>query len=73
MTRLVAYICFILLCQCIFISANVCLHNEPTKCTQVENGNDYCQHLCIQTGHASGHCSLASNCFQYCLCNEKDL
>ena len=58
----------------------MCLHNERSKCTQVRNTNeitheenDRCHHLCIQTGHASGHCSLASNCFQYCLCNEKEL
>ena len=68
------------LMQPMLIHADVCLHNERSKCTQVRQTNaitaaenQHCQHLCIHTGHASGHCSLSSTCFQYCLCNEKDL
>lgn len=62
------------------IYADTCLHNERSKCTQVRQvheitsgENEHCHHLCIHTGHATGHCSLSSNCFQYCLCSEKDL
>jgi hypothetical protein len=71
---------FLLIIQKSTVYAEICLHNERTKCTQVRNENevtreenDHCHHLCIQTGHASGHCSLSSNCFQYCSCNEKEL
>ncbi|UJR32296.1 hypothetical protein I4U23_019760 [Adineta vaga] len=70
----------LLLLQNLMINGETCLHNERSKCTQVRNTNeitsvenDQCHHRCIQTGHASGHCSLSSNCFQYCLCNEKEL
>ena len=70
----------LLLLQNGLVNGETCLHNERSKCTQTRNANeikssenDQCHHLCIQTGHASGHCSLASNCFQYCLCNEKEL
>lgn len=70
----------LLILQNSIIHADTCLHNERTKCTGARNENeitqtenDHCRHLCIQTGHASGHCSVASNCFQYCLCNEKEL
>lgn len=74
--------CLFIVCslQLLTIQANQCLHNERSKCTQVRQTqeistaeNEYCHHLCIQTGHADGHCSLSSKCFQYCLCNEKDL
>ncbi|CAF0746841.1 unnamed protein product [Adineta steineri] len=71
---------FLLIIQKSTVHAETCLHNERSKCTQVRNANeitsnenDHCHHLCIQTGHAAGHCSLESNCFQYCLCNEKEL
>jgi ABC-type nickel/cobalt efflux system permease component RcnA len=71
---------FLLIIQKSTVHADTCLHNERSKCTQVRNANeltdaenDHCHHLCIQSGHASGHCSLSSNCFQYCLCNEKEL
>jgi hypothetical protein len=78
---------FLLICLSILfliqrstIYAETCLHNERSKCTQVRNTNEitseennHCHHLCIHTGHASGHCSLSNNCFQYCLCNEKEL
>jgi hypothetical protein len=84
MSRLIPslLLCFalLLIVQKSIVDAEICLHNERSKCTQVRNTNeltqeenDQCHHLCIQTGHASGHCSLSSNCFQYCLCNEKEL
>jgi hypothetical protein len=80
MNRLIVFFIFFLTFLLIIVHADTCLHNEGSKCTQVRNENeithaetDHCHHLCIQTGHASGHCSLSSNCFQYCLCNEKDL
>jgi len=79
MNRLILFfVCFLIFLSTVY--ADTCLHNERSKCTQVRNENeithgenDHCHHLCIKTGHASGHCSLSSNCFQYCLCNEKDL
>jgi len=77
---LIFYFIFLLFIQKSTIYADTCLHNERSKCTQARNENEitnieneHCHHLCIQTGHASGHCSLSSNCFQYCLCNEKEL
>lgn len=75
-------VCLIILClmELPTVHADRCLHNERSKCTQVRQTeevttaeNEHCHHLCIQTEHATGHCSLSSHCFQYCLCNEKDL
>ena len=77
---LILCLTFLLIIQESTVSAGTCLHNERTKCTQTRNTNeitqeenDRCHHLCIHTGHASGHCSVSSNCFQYCLCDEKEL
>ena len=62
------------------VSTETCLHNEGQRCTGVRHThdvsaeeNDRCHHSCIRTGHATGHCSVSSNCFQFCLCQEKDL
>jgi hypothetical protein len=74
------YFTFLLILQKLTVHADTCLHNERSKCTQVRNTNeitheenDHCHHLCIKAGNAAGHCSLSSTCFQYCLCNEKEL
>jgi hypothetical protein len=77
----------LLLCVSLFfmigrarVHADTCLHNEGTRCTQVRSANEvsgqeneHCQQTCVRTGHVSGHCSVSSNCFQFCLCQQKDL
>lgn len=80
---IVLFIIFFLSSQFILnltVYADMCLHNERSKCTQARSEDeitqaehDQCHHLCIKTGHASGYCSLLSNCFQYCSCKEKEL
>ena len=77
---LIFYFTFLLIIQKSTVHADhddTCLHNEPSKCTQVRHKNgitkkehDHCHRVCTETGHAFGHCSLSSNCFQYCLCAE---
>ncbi|CAF1309959.1 unnamed protein product [Rotaria sordida] len=84
MNRLILFLIlcftFLLITQKSSVHADTCLHNEPSKCTQADNANgitdqenDQCNNLCINAGHVSGHCSVSSDCFQYCLCQEKGL
>ncbi|CAF3026876.1 unnamed protein product [Rotaria sp. Silwood2] len=84
MNRLILFLIlcftFLLIIQKSSVCADTCLHNERSKCTQVRNANEVthqdnvqCNQLCVRAGHASGYCSVSSNCFQYCFCHEKEL